>query len=221
MTISGANQKLPTRTSAQKNFAAAPPADELALALKFARAEKAENSRRPYRSDFLLFTRWCDARRLCPLPATPETLATYLASEARRGIKPSTITRRVAGIRHAHRLAGFESPTADEIPKATVRGIRRTIGTAPDRKQPLTAELIRAVVAATPQTIIGKRDRALLLLGFAGALLRSEIVALDVDDLGEVKEGLRLCMRSSNTDGEKLGSTIAIQRGKKFAQSPR
>jgi site-specific recombinase XerD len=210
----GSNNQLPTRTSAQTNFAAAPPADEFALALKFARAEKAESSRRAYRSDFRLFTRWCEARGLCPLPATPEVLAAFLASEATRGVKPSSITRRVSGIRHAHRLAGFESPNAAELVKSTLRGIRRTIGTAPNRKQPLTADLVRSVVAITPNTLIGIRDRALLLFGFAGALRRSELVALDVDDLKETKEGIRLRIRASKTDAERNGVSIAIPLGK-------
>jgi site-specific recombinase XerD len=216
MIFSGSKNRLPTRTSAQTNFAAAPPADEFALVLKFARAEKAPSSRRAYRSDFNLFTRWCDVRSLCPLPATPEALAAFLASEAKRGVKPSSITRRVAGIRHANRLAGFEAPNISELVKATLRGIRRTIGTAPNRKQPLTAELIRAVVAVMPNTLIGIRDRALLLLGFAGALRRSELVALDVDDLKETKEGVRLRIRASKTDAEKSGATIAIPHGKKL-----
>ena len=210
----GAKSQLPTRTSAQPNFAAAPPADEFALALKFARAEKAPASRRAYRSDFRLFTRWCDARSLCPLPATPESLAAFLASETKRGIKPSSIARRVAGIRHAHRLASFDSPNTAELVKSTLRGIRRTIGTAPNRKQPLTAELVRAVVDATPKTLIGARDRAMLLLGFAGALRRSELVALNVTDLDETKDGLKLHIRTSKTDQEGEGTVIAIAKGK-------
>jgi hypothetical protein len=111
-------------------LAAEPPADELALALKFARAEKSDASRRAYRSDFHLFSRWCHARNLSPLPATPASLAAFLASEARRGTKASSITRRIAGICRAQLLAGYEPPTRAEMVRATLRGIRRTVGAA-------------------------------------------------------------------------------------------
>jgi integrase family protein with SAM-like domain len=102
---------LPVCSANDRQLAAEPPADELALALQFARAEKSENSRRAYRSDYHLFRRWCEARNLSPLPAAPATIAAFLACEAQRGSKPSSITRRVAGIRHAHVLAGHAPPT--------------------------------------------------------------------------------------------------------------
>jgi site-specific recombinase XerD len=205
--------KLPTRSETRHPPLAEPPADELALALKFARAEKSEASRRAYRSDFQLFSRWCDARNLSPLPATPATLAAFLACEARRGSRPSSIARRIAGIRHAHLLADHPPPTNSEMVRATLRGIRRTIGTAPKRKAPLTADQLRAMVAAAPDSLIGLRDRALLLVGFAGALRRSELVGLDVADLTQTKAGLRLRIRSSKTDQEQQGTTVAIARG--------
>jgi integrase len=198
----------------QDNLAAEPPADELALALKFARAEKSEASRRAYRSDFQLFRRWCDARNLSPLPATAATLAAFLACEATRGSRSSSISRRLAGIRHAHLLAGDQPPTQAEMVRATLRGIRRTIGTAPNRKTPLTADCVRAMVEAVPDNLIGLRDRALLLIGFAGALRRSELVGLDVADLIETKAGLRLRIRASKTDQERQGSTVAITPGR-------
>ena len=197
----------------QKNLAAEPPANELALALKFARAEKSEASRRAYRSDFQLFSRWCAARNLSPLPATPATLAAFLACEARRGSRPSSIARRLAGIRHAHLLAGHEPPTQSEMVRATLRGIRRTVGSAPQRKAPLTADLLRAMVAVAPDNLMGLRDRALLLIGFAGALRRSELVGLDVSDLKQGKAGLQLRIRASKTDQEQRGTAVAITPG--------
>ena len=89
----------------------APPADELALALQFARAEKSVATRRAYGCDFHAFERWCEARALSPLPANPAAVATFLAMEAKRGSKVSTIRRRVAGIRYAHLLRDLEPPT--------------------------------------------------------------------------------------------------------------
>jgi integrase len=156
---------------------------------------------------------WCQARNLSPLPAAPVTLAAFIACEAQRGSKPSSITRRIAGIRHAHLLAGHQPPTQSEMLKATMRGIRRTIGIAPNRKAPLTADCVRAMVEAAPDSLIGLRDRALLLIGFAGALRRSELVALNVDDLTQITPGLRLRVRASKTDQEQQGANVAIHRG--------
>src|SRR5262249_48833037 len=160
MPIIGAKDgtKLPTRSETTHSPPAAePPADELALALKFARAEKSEATRRAYRSDFRTFKKWCAARNIAALPATPAALAAFLACEARRGAKPSTISRRIAGIRYAHLLAGHEPPNQAEMVKATFRGIRRSVGTAPKRKQPLTADYVRAMAEATPDSLIGLR----------------------------------------------------------------
>jgi site-specific recombinase XerD len=95
-----------------------------------------------------------------------------------------------------------------------VRGIRRTIGTAPNSKEPLTAERVRAMVKSTPNSLSGLRDRALLLLGFAGAMRRSELVGLNVNDLKDTKVGLRIYIRTSKTDQERLGQIIAIAPGK-------
>lgn len=160
-----------------------------------------------------MFSRWCEERHLSPLPATAATLAAFLACEAKRGSRPSSIARRIAGIRHAHLLAGHQPPTQSEMVKATIRGIRKTIGTAPKRKAPLTADCVRAMVAASSRNLIGLRDRALLLIGFAGALRRSELVGLDVADLKQSKAGLRLRIRASKTDQEQRGDTVAIALG--------
>ncbi|HEY7243375.1 MAG TPA: site-specific integrase [Xanthobacteraceae bacterium] len=186
---------------------------ELEDAAAYARAEKAEATRRAYNSDFAAFRAWCEAKDLIPLPAWPETVAAFLAAEAKRGVKASTIGRRVAAIRYAHKLAGHEPPTNCEAVKATVRGIRRSIGTAKVRKAPVMAEMARAMASSTPETLKGLRDRALLLLGFAGAFRRSELVALDVADLEETDDGIRVTIRRSKTDQEGHGETIAVIRG--------
>src|SRR4029078_10156317 len=99
------------------------------------------------------------------------------------------------GIRYLHRMASLESPTSNEAIKAVLAGIRRSIGTSGTRKAPATPEEIRAIIADMPPTLRGLRDRALLVLGFAGALRRSELVALDVEDLEEKDEGLLVRIR--------------------------
>jgi Phage integrase, N-terminal SAM-like domain len=111
------------------------PAREVAAAADCARADKAEATRRAYRTDFELFRAWCSERRIGALPASPEGVAAFLAHEAERGVRPSTIGRRVAAIRYAHKLAGLPLPTDDERVRATVRGIRRSLGAAPARRR--------------------------------------------------------------------------------------
>ena len=187
---------------------------DLDAAKAFAEAEKSAATREAYGSDWRIFTSWCLARGATPLPATPQTVAAFLASEAHAGRKVSTITRRAAAIRYAHRLAGYEPPTAAEAVKAVMRGIRRTIGTAPDRKAPATHDVIASMVHLCPATMIGTRDRA--LLGFAGAFRRSELVALTVADLTEHPDGYRVMIRQSKGDQEGQGQEIAIPRGYKL-----
>jgi site-specific recombinase XerC len=194
-------------------YAVALPAADLESAAAFARAEKAPSTRHAYRSDFALFRAWCAGKGVASLPASPETVAAFLAHEAERGSAASTITRRCAAIRYAHRLADLEPPTNSEKVRATLRGIRRTVGAAPARKAPVLAETARAMALAAPAGLKGTRDRALLLLGFAGAFCRSELVSLDVTDIEETEEGFKIIIRRSKTDQEGHGETIAIVRG--------
>ena len=188
-------------------------APDLDKAADLARQEKAKATRRAYRSDFAIFEAWCASRSVSALPATGKSVAAFLACEVERGIRSSTIGRRVAAIRYAHKLAGHAVPTDDERVKATVRGIRRTIGTAARKKAPATAERVIAMALGTGAGLKGLRDRALLLLGFAGAFRRSELVVLDCEDIEECETGLRITFRRGKTDQEGQGATIGIVRG--------
>jgi site-specific recombinase XerD len=185
---------------------------DLAAAIDLAKAEKAASTRKAYGTDYRLFKAWCDAKAVGSLPASPETVAAFLASESKTA-KPSTLGRRVAAIRYAHKLAGLETPTDAEGVKATMRGIRRTFGGARKKKAPAVAAKMLGMVATAPDSLAGLRDRALLLLGFAGAFRRSELVALDVADISETETGLLVTIRGSKTDQERQGVTIAIARG--------
>jgi site-specific recombinase XerD len=186
---------------------------EIEEAASYAGAEKSEATKRAYRSDFALFRSWCETKPISALPAAPEAVAAFLAVEANRGAKVATISRRLAAIRYAHKLAGHEPPTNSEAVKATLRGIRRSAGSAPVRKAPATADKILAMMAKAGTDLKGLRDRALLLLGFAGAFRRSELVALNIADLEFCTGGLRVSIRKSKTDQEGLGATIAIAPG--------
>jgi site-specific recombinase XerD len=188
-------------------------APELEAAVTYAKAEKASATRKAYGTDFRLFREWCEAKGASALPAAPETVAAYLAHGVAEGAKASTLGRRVAAIRYAHKLASLSVPTEAEAVKATLRGIRRTIGATRVKKAPALAGQIKAMVQGCADTLAGKRDRALLLLGFAGAFRRSELVALDVGHLHETEEGLRVLIAASKTDQEAEGATVAITRG--------
>jgi integrase len=96
---------------------------------------------------------------------------------------------------------------------AVLRGIRRRIGVAPVRKAPATAGAIGAMLEHVPDTLIGMRDRALLLIGFAAALRRSELAALHVSDLEMLEDGILLHIGKSKTDQEGEGVQIPIPRG--------
>ncbi|MGI4793647.1 MAG: site-specific integrase [Janthinobacterium lividum] len=175
--------------------------------------EKSVSTRRAYASDFRIFADWCQARGVTCLPADPETVATFISGEAAAGTKASTIGRRLAAIRYAHRLAGQPTPTDAELVGVTMRGIRRTIGAAKVKKAPATAPRINEMLQHIPDTLTGKRDRALLLLGFAGAIRRSELVALQVADLELSDDGARVLIRRSKTDQEGHGRIIGIPAG--------
>ena len=138
----------------------------------------------------------------------------FLSSQARAGVKASTIGRRCAAIGYAHKLAGHREPPSNaETVKAVMRGIRRAIGTASMQKAPATADIIGEMLKYCPDNLRGKRDRALLTLGFAGAFRRSERVALSIEDLAEVPDGLRVTICRSKTDQEGVGQGIAIPTG--------
>ena len=190
------------------------PAVEIAAAAEYAHAEKAAATRRAYRTDFQIFRAWCDSRGERALPADASAVAAFLAHEATHNVRPSTIGRRLAAIRYAHKLAGLLLPTDDERVRATLRGIRRTLGTAAVKKTPATAERVIAMAPLPGARLSSLRDRALLLLGFAGAFRRSELAALDVEDLEETGEGLRITIRHSKTDQEGRGVVIAIPLGR-------
>jgi site-specific recombinase XerD len=192
------------RSFAKNNFADC-ALDRIGVHLdapSYADAEKAAATRRAYGTDFSIFRAWCEQRQLDAIPASSATVAAFLAHEASRKVKSSTIGRRVAAIRYAHKLAGLGTPTDDERVKATVRGIRRTLGTAKSKKAPATAERLLAMAANTGAGLKGVRDRALLLLGFAGAFRRSELVALNVSDIEETRDGMKVTIRRNLSQRE-------------------
>jgi integrase len=186
-----------------------------ATADAFRTASKAPTTIRAYRADLAAFEGWCRSRGLQSCPASPDVVADHLAWCATEGrLSPSSVGRRTAAIRYGHKLAGFDPPTSSETVRAAVAGIRRTLGVAPKhRKRPVTAERLTDMLKHLPDTLAGKRDRALLCLGLASAMRRSELVALTVADLTEVPDGLHVRIVRSKTNQTGELEEIAIPRG--------
>ena len=187
--------------------------DALEAATDYAKASRSAATWRAYESDWQIFQTWCEVVGLRALPATPHTVALFIAAEAKQGRAPSTLSRRLAAIRLVHVGARVPSPhDAIEVDEV-MRGIRRKWKRPPVQKAPaVDDEIKRMVDAVEPQTLRGMRDRALLLLGFAGAFRRSELVGLDVDNLTQRDEGLSILIPSSKTDQEGIGQVVAIPR---------
>jgi site-specific recombinase XerD len=190
---------------------------EIDAAMGYAEAEKAPATRAAYESDWRDFTAWCAAREACPSPAHQGIVAAYLSHLADQGRRASTIGRRCASIAWHHRQAGIEHPpTTSPGVRSVLKGIRRTIGAASVPKAPATHDLIADMLKLCPDSLVGKRDRALLAFGFASAMRRSELCALNVEDITEMPDGLRVLIRRSKGDQEGLGQEIAIPRGYKL-----
>jgi site-specific recombinase XerD len=179
---------------------------------EYIRASKAENTLRGYQSDWRAFCQWCESRALRPLPASPEVVAAFIAECAAR-LKVGSVQRRLNAIAEAHKAVGLESPTHNATVRNTMKGIRRTKGVAPAQKTAALTADIRTMVDAADGGTIGARDRALVLLGFAGAFRRSELVALDVEDCAFGKDGLTVTLRRSKTDQAGAGRKVGIPYG--------
>jgi integrase len=168
----------------------------------------AENTRRAYLSDLAHFENWGGS-----LPSNDKMLALYFASHAET-LSVATLVRRLTSISKAHDARGYESPTRSSLVRATLRGIKRKQGTAQRQAKPLLKEDLIAALDAMGDTLRDVRDRALLLIGFAGAFRRSELVALDKGDIGRVREGIIINLRRSKTDQTSKGRRVAIPRGR-------
>ncbi len=194
--------------------------EKIERAAAYARAARSAATRRAYASDWAIFTAWCAAHGLDALPASPEVVAVFASDQATAGLNPATINRRVAAIGHHHRAAGHPAPTA--LPSAgrlaeVLAGIRAEHGGAKRRKRPADAAALRNMLGGIEgDGLRALRDRAILAIGMAAALRRSEIVALAVDHVAIVPEGLRLTIARSKTDQAGQGATIAIPEGSRI-----
>lgn len=182
-----------------------------------------------YASAWRRFTTWCTTEGHTALPAHPITVAAYLvaaadtlAEDGTRAYAPATLARWVAAIAHHHRQAGQPSPTGNELVRQTLSGIRRDYATAGDRPRVPRAPLLTADVLAIVERartscegwadeVLERRDAAILLLGYAGAFRRSELVALSCGDITLHRlDGVHVRLRKSKTDQEGRGTIRAL-----------
>jgi site-specific recombinase XerD len=170
---------------------------------QYLRASLSDNTRRAYSNDIKHFVEWGGR-----IPSTPESVASYLAAHADK-LSFSTLSRRIVAISKAHTINQLHSPAGSEIVKATLHGIRRTYGCAQRRVKPTLMREIQKMVSGL-QGLKGIRDKALLLIGFAGALRRSELVAIQAEDIKFVKQGMIIHLRRGKTDQIGQGRDIAI-----------
>lgn len=177
------------------------PARLPARAQKYARKSKAKNTITAYNRCWKDFAYYCEHLLDAPaLPASPESVCTYIAHMADDGKKVSTIKQRLAAISYRHRINGLADPTHHPFIAATMEGICREVGTAPIQQAPLVREDVRHLALIQSDGMRGLRDSALLLVGFAGAFRESELVALNLDDLVFEQNELLVTVRKSKTD---------------------
>lgn len=205
---------------------------EVETARAFAAAATASATRRAYASDWRLFVAWCQDRGFNPLPAAPTAVVLWFSTsvapastdtdQATADIGPSaaTLARRLAAIGYMHRQAGHPAPhlvPGGSVVTDVLAGIRRTLRRPPARKAAADGDVIRDVLRAiTGDRHKDIRDRALIALGFAGALRRSELAAIRVEDLRRDGSGIRLFIPVSKTDQEGAGTEIAIPPGQRI-----
>jgi integrase len=185
--------------------------DYASRASDYADASKAKSTRRAYAVDMADFATFAGSYGAATVPANWQLIAAYATHMADRGLSIATIRRRMVAISQAHKAAGLDSPTAKKTVRDVVAGIARTKGVPPRRKDALSADLLRdAVLTLADGDLKAKRDRAIVLLGFAIAARRSELAALDVEDLRFDQRGLVVTIRRSKTDQEGIGAEIGV-----------
>lgn len=173
----------------------------------------AENTRRAYESAWSDFTAWAGEHGLEALPARPETVALYITDRAGR-LAVSSLSMRLAAIRQQHVRRNLAVPTEHQTVRRVWTGIRRRKGTAQKGKAALQQDQLRRILDGCGEGLIGLRDRALLLTGFTSAMRRSEIVALNIEDLEIHPEGIIFHIRRSKEDQEGEGAEVAVPSGR-------
>jgi site-specific recombinase XerC len=183
-------------------------------------ARKSPNTLRAYSADLRDFDAYCRARGMTAVPAAPRTIASYVLALAERGMSPSTILRRHASISMAHRLAGHRLSEEGEAMIRPLFAVLRQKLAFSSRKAVLDIGDLHRLLSATPQTATGARDRALVLLGFAGDFGSSELVSLDVEDIDVTDRQLYIRMRRLTSTSSSPGRVVVNPHDEHLDTSP-
>ena len=220
-TISETGDILPPDRAATSAALAPTPAGQAALAAAQALAKKATApaTLRAYKADWTHFSHWCAAHGFVAVPAPPATVGAYLASLA-GSHAPTTIRRRLSALGKMHRFNDLAWNPGHRDIQGPLQGVLRTHARPVQKAAALTLPMLRQLLATCDQSARGRRDRLLLLFGFVGALRRSELVALQVDDVAVVTGGLRLRIRHGKTDQTGQGTEIGLPRGRHVETCP-
>lgn len=193
---------------------------DIAAAEHYARSAKSAATLRAYASDWRIYQTWCSTHDLSSLPASAEQVAVFIAHQAQSGTAVSTLVRRIAAIGHHHKVAGQTPPTGRDGAgrlSAVLAGIKAEHGRPAKRKRAARSHLLVEMLASCEgATLRPLRDRAILALGMAAALRRSEIVALEVADLQFRDEGVDVFIARSKTDQQRDGATIPVIAGSRL-----
>ena len=145
------------------------------------------------RGDWSDFARWCVARGETAIPAAPTSVVDYIQAVAASN-EAASVPRRVAAIRDWHRASGLAPPTDDERVRLALTRAQWHQRQAPVHTVPLDTTELASILAAMPVSLVGVRDRAMLLIGYVAGLRPSELVSLDVSDLTVVDDGLAVSL---------------------------
>ena len=175
--------------------------------LKNLKNSKANNTLRAYQSDFRDFSAFCAKNGLSSMPTQPKIIALYI-THLSKSSKFSTLKRRIASISVLHKLKGHYLDTKHPIIMENLHGIKRTLGSRQKSKKPILINELKLIIKAIDEE--KRRDKALILIGFAGGFRRSELVDIDYEDVEFVIEGVKILIKRSKTDQSGEGSVKAI-----------
>jgi site-specific recombinase XerD len=175
--------------------------------LKNLKNSKSNNTLRAYQSDFRDFSGFCAKNGLSSLPTQPKIISLYI-THLSKSSKFSTLKRRIASISVIHKLKGHYLDTKHPIIMENLHGIKRTLGSRQKAKKPILINDLKLIIKAIDQDKI--RDKALILLGFAGGFRRSELVSILNEDIEFVQEGVKILIKRSKTDQSGEGTIKAI-----------
>ena len=183
--------------------------------LKNLKNSKSNNTLRAYQSDFKDFSAFCIKNGFSAIPTQPKIIALYI-THLSKSSKFSTLKRRIASISVIHKLKGHYLDTKHPIIMENLHGIKRTLGSRQKAKKPILINDLKLIIKAIDKEKI--RDKALILIGFAGGFRRSELVNIYYDDVEFVNEGVKILIKRSKTDqsGEGIVKAIPYFDNKEF-----